>query len=98
MSFAYRVFEIPRTFDEFVDQVGKKGNTSVDIIRYAKDRGGRCGKLGSFHCSVHLESEGTHFKLAEYSHDKLGIYGSTLIEEYYVIQASLRGAVDVAEN
>lgn len=97
MSIAYKLFGIPKTFDEFVDKVKRRGKTQVDVFLGAYNAGG-LAPLFDYHCYVGLQSGKTKLKLNEHIHERLGLLYRTRIGKAEVEQAALKEAVETAEK
>ena len=100
MSIAYKLLGIPRTFDEFVDKVKRRGDSQVDVVLVAYDDEGGLGfgGLWNYHCVVGLQSRKTRLRLNEHIHVRLGHLYHTVIGKAEVEQASLKEAVETAEK
>lgn len=99
MTIAYKLFGIPRTFDEFVDKVKRKGDNKVDVILGEENKGGLYGGLFDYNCIVSIKSGKTRLKLNEHTY-LMGVGGfeSTQIGLAEVRQATLKDLIETAEK
>jgi uncharacterized short protein YbdD (DUF466 family) len=93
MSIA-KLLGIPRTFDEFVAKVKRRGDNQVDVTLEAYDDERGYG----YHCVVGVQAGKTKLRLNEHTHWRLGHLYHTVIEIAKVEQASLREAIETAEK
>jgi len=98
MSIAYKLLGIPRTFDEFVDKVKRRGDNQVDVVLEAYDDEGGFGGMFNYHCVVGVQAGKTRLRLNEHTHMRLGHLYHTVIGKAEVEQASLKEAVETAEK
>lgn len=98
MSLAYTLLGIPRTFDEFVDKLKRRGGNQVDVILGAYDDDGGFGGIFNYHCVVGLQAGKTVLRLNERTHARSGNLYDTVIGKAEVEQATLKEAVETAEK
>ena len=98
MSLAYKLLGIPRTFDEFVDKVKRRGDSQVDVVFEAYNDEDGFGRMFNYHCIVGVQAGKTRVRLNEHTHMRLGHLYHTMIGKTEVEQASLKEAVETAEK
>lgn len=93
MSIAYKLFGVPRTFDEFIDKVKRRGDSQVDVTLVHYDDG-----KWNYHCIVGVQARKTKLRLHRHTHIRLGDLYHTVIDKAEIQKASLKEAVETAEK
>jgi hypothetical protein len=96
MSIAYALFGIPRTFDEFIDKVKRKGLPQVDVRLGKYDSEG--AYLWDTHCVVGVQAGSTQLALREFVHVRMGDLQATRIGLAETERDSLQEAIAIAEK
>ncbi len=99
MTIIYKLFGIPKTFDEFVDKMKRRGDNQVDVILGEYNKGVGVGGLFDYNCIVSIKAGKTRLKLNEHTY-LMGVGGfySTQIGLAEVRQATLKDLIETAEK
>lgn len=96
MSIAYNLFGIPRTFNEFVDKIRKKGYTRVNVIVESCRRAGPGIEVFKTYYRIGIQSGNIRLKKLNRYYEHIGLLGMDEVEQEVWTEA--RRAAEKLQN
>ncbi|HIJ13582.1 hypothetical protein J4461_03860 [Candidatus Pacearchaeota archaeon] len=97
MSIAYKLFGVPKTLDEFLDKVKRKGYNKVNINLWSYDNDDGFGPF-NYHTVVDIRAGKIKLKLNEYTYVRTWNLNDTIIGKAKIELAALNEAAETADK
>jgi len=102
MSLSYRLLRKPKTLDEFIDKMNKKGIKEIEVVVKAYDALSGFGMggmgLGQHRCAVGVMANGDILKLNEYVHQRMGDLFTTVVSKTVAQKDAVKEGIEIAEK
>ena len=98
MSIRYKLFGIPKTFNEFVDKITKKGNNQVDVILTDYNDEESLDGIFDHHYLMGIQAGKTKLLIKEFSYLESENLYTNKLNKYNLKRDFLKEAVKTAEK